>query len=312
MADMLTDNLSGTKHCDVRPSEILKSEKCVTKAQEAVESFMNPFMIDDKDKLVSLSSGATATKAIEAGVLRAEKAGKDAKEAFIKERLEKNVYIFEPVKRLNLKTLGDMEKKLKITTTKNKVVQYKQQGNIAFQLFVKSQSQGLQLDIKELMTFPLTPVPYSIGTADGFLAKTDKSKCFNYLTKDCEDGPSPSVESTLVIEDGNACFYYMKETPANFNLICQKIFDMMPKTADTMFSTDMYMPNSIKSMERERRGCSEKLIIKGVSTKKPRDWKQFLANNENKAQFINLLTKAWGHQSYASKLRDRKVILSCI
>ena len=34
-----------------------------------------------------------------------------------------------------------------------------------------------------------------------------------------------------------------------------------------------------------------------------------MANNENKVQFINLLSKAWGHQSYASKLQGRKVIL---
>ena len=192
----------------------------MTKAQEAVESFINPFMIDDKDKLVSLSSGATATKPIEMEVLRAEKAGKDAKDIFIKDRLEKNINFFDPVKRLNLKTLGDMEKKSTVTTTKNKVFLYKQQGNIAFQLFVKSQSLGLQLDIKELMTFPLTPVPYSIGTADGFLAKTDKSKCFSYLTKECEDAPVPSAESTLVVQDGNACFYYMKDIPVNFSLIC--------------------------------------------------------------------------------------------
>ena len=162
MADMLTDNQSGTMHRDVRPAEILKSEKCVKKAQEAVESFLNPFMVEDHDKLVSLSSGASATPDIATDVLRAEKAGKEAREAFIKDRLEKNDNFFEPIKRLNLKTLGNMNKQMKVTTASNKVIQYKQQGNIVFQLFVKSQSQGLQLDLKELMTYPLTPVPFSI------------------------------------------------------------------------------------------------------------------------------------------------------
>ena len=265
MADMLTDNQSGTMHRDVRPAEILKSEKCVKKAQEAVESFLNPFMVEDHDKLVSLSSGASATPDIATDVLRAEKAGKEAREAFIKDRLEKNDNFFEPIKRLNLKTLGNMNKQMKVTTASNKVIQYKQQGNIAFQLFVKSQSQGLQFDLKELMTYPLTPVPFSIGTPDGFLAKTDKSKSFQYLTKDCEDAPVPAPESTLVVYDENAYFYYLKEIPANFSKICDKIFGMMSTTADAVFSTDMYSPNSVKSMERERRGCSDKLIIKGSS-----------------------------------------------
>ena len=37
-------------------------------------------------------------------------------------------------------------------------------------------------------------------------------------------------------------------------IICQ---EQLP-----VFSTDMYSPNSVKSMERDRRGSSEKLIIK--------------------------------------------------
>ena len=40
------------------------------------------------------------------------------------------------------------------------------------------------------MKYPLTPVPYSIGTADGFFAKTDKeTKGIQRLIKDQEDSP---------------------------------------------------------------------------------------------------------------------------
>ncbi len=38
-------------------------------------------------------------------------------------------------------------------------------GNI-----VKSQEEGLKIYMEELMTFCLTPIPYSIRTADGYLA----------------------------------------------------------------------------------------------------------------------------------------------
>ena len=85
----------------------------------------------------------------------------------------------------------------------------------------------------------------------------------------------------------------------------------MPKTGDVVFSTDQYHPDSIKSMDRERRGCGDKIIVKGESTKKPSDWKAFLGNDENKKQFIRLISKVWSHHSYASKLVERKVILVC-
>jgi hypothetical protein len=283
----------------------------VRKASDAVKSFINPFDVETKDQLVILSSGAAASVDIVNDVLRAENAGRYAKDKFIADRLQTGKKFFEPVKRLNLKTLGDMNKKVKVTTTKSKVLQYKQQGNVAFQLFLKSQNEGLRLDLKELMTYPLTPVPYSIATADGFLAKTDKSKSFHYLTKDCVDADVPPSNDTLVVHDGNACFYYMKEVPCNFSQICSKVFDMMSRTGDAVFSTDSYKDNSVKSMERQRRGCSAKLIIKGQNTKKPPDWKSFLANDDNKTQFIQLLSKLWSNDDYATKLQGREVVLIC-
>ena len=116
---------------------------------------------------------------------------------------------------------------------------------------------------------------------------------------------TPATE-TLVIYDGNATFYQMKEVPGNFRLICQKLFDMMSK-CDVIFSTDSYKQDSIKAIERQRRGTSEKLIIRGASTKKPADWKAFLANNDNKEQFINLLVSEWSRDEYASKIKGRYV-----
>ena len=311
MADMLSDSSEGSKHRDVRPSNILKSEKNVTKACEAVQSFLIPFNAETADKLLILSSGAAATSVVERDVIESENRGREAKDKFIYVRLQTDRDFFEPVKRLNLKTLGSMSKVSKVMSTKHKIVQYKQQGNIAFQLFVKSQNQGLQIDLKELMTYPLTPVLYSIGTADGYLAKTDKSKGFHCLTKECTDAEIPPDNETLIIYDGNACFYYMKDMPNSFEKICSKVFDVMARNGDGVFSTDQYLPNSIKSMERQRRGCGEKLIVKGEATKKPPDWTLFLSNDENMVQFIQLLQRLWRGDSYASRLQERQVIIIC-
>jgi hypothetical protein len=123
--------------------------------------------------------------------------------------------------------------------------------------------------LKELLAYPLTPVPYSIATPDGFLNKTDKSKGYHLLTKDVEDVPPPPDDKALVIEDGNAAFYYLKDLPPNFKDICARLFDMVVRKSDIIFRTDMYLENSIKSMER-------KLIVTSENTKKPPDWKTFL------------------------------------
>ena len=56
---------------------------------------------------------------------------------------------------------------------------------------------------------------------------------------------------------------------------------MVLKNTDVVFSTDMYYPESIKTVERRRRGCAETLVLHGEMTKRPADGKALLTNNEN-------------------------------
>ena len=47
------------------------------------------------------------------------------------------------------------------------------------------------------------------------------------------------------------------------------------------------------------------------STKKPPDWKAFLANDANKTQFIAIIYKEWSKDEYAEKFRGQEVTLVC-
>ena len=156
----------------------------------------------------------------------------------------------------NFKRMSELNKFVKLKTSKNKVVEYKQQSNIAFQLLVKSQQKEAKLNMQHSLTYPLTTVPYSIATADGFLASTNKAKGFQHLVKGMNDAPFPPPSSTLTIMDGNYCFYYMvTKIPDNFKLICLKVFNMIPKDVDVIFSTDTYKKDSIEAMKGVHGRC---------------------------------------------------------
>ena len=129
-----------------------------------------------------------------------------------------------------------------VKTLSNREAQYKQQANVAFQLLMLSQKQSEKIDMRELMKYPLMPTP------DGYLLKTDKSKEFTYLTKELDHFTMLSNAKTLNVKDRNAIFYCMKEVPATFKQICQKIYDVsiMGKT-DLLFSTDMLATRKILS-----------------------------------------------------------------
>ena len=46
-----------------------------------------------------------------------------------------------------------------VKTLSNREAQYKQQANVAFQLFALSQKQSEMIDMRELMKYPLMPMP---------------------------------------------------------------------------------------------------------------------------------------------------------
>jgi len=148
-------------------------------------------------------------------------------------------------------------------------------------------------------------VPYSIGLADGFLAKTDRSKGLYHIVKDIDDSDlSVNPRDCMIIEDGNALFHCLQEIPSSFGNIAHKILSSIVEHAShVIFSTDMYSENSIKSVERIRRGCGEKLIVSGEKTKRPKDWKSFLTNDDNKKQLVQVLLNSWNSDASAELLQ---------
>ncbi|KAL4227611.1 hypothetical protein ACF0H5_013052 [Mactra antiquata] len=98
MADMLNDSDLGTSHRDTRPAEIKKSEQEVSDTIDAINEFIDPFSIDDKNNLYCITSGSRVPSEYEYDILQAGTMGKQAKEAFMVERLEKHDNFFEPIK----------------------------------------------------------------------------------------------------------------------------------------------------------------------------------------------------------------------
>ncbi|XP_060763255.1 uncharacterized protein LOC132872444 isoform X1 [Neoarius graeffei] len=139
----------------------------------------------------SLASGAPIDPEVEVDVLRAEAAGRAAKEQFIQERFVSNKSeFFDSLKKLNLKTMDQCSKRVKLTSAQGKLFVYQEQSNLAYQLLVKLQIMDKPINIEELIRYPLSPVPHALGSPDGYFAKTNKSAILHHLDRD-EEVPYP-------------------------------------------------------------------------------------------------------------------------
>ena len=77
--------------------------------------------------------------------------------------------------------MAAFNKTAKLTTSDGKIIQYKEQKDLAFTLLIKSQFLDEPLDLGELLTYSLFPAPYIFATSDGFFAKTNKAKMLHQL-----------------------------------------------------------------------------------------------------------------------------------
>jgi len=305
-ADMTSN--SHDSHKSIRPSQVRRSESEVQNIQAAFQQFSSPLSYkDDGDVLYCLSSGRPASDAVSRDLMRYTQVGETAAQEFIQTRLvDKTVPFHSPVKKQMLQTFMAMAV-TKSVVSKHKTIQVKKERNLLGSIFLLSQKHDI--DLERLFSYPLSPVPWSLGTADGALMKTNKSQLMKYL--EAKVAPAENVDSVaddVAVIDGNAVFQSITSPPSTFADLASHIFHTrLPKSRVIHFVTDTYHRYSIKEMERQRRGSSTCYKICGPKTRVPHDWKGFLRNSDNKTELTNVILNEWQSDQYAKHLHDRQL-----
>ena len=119
---MLHINSSYSKHNDSQRSRITRDETDVKNIISLLQdTWLNPFNPDLQD-LVCLSTGKVASSEVEDDLLRTKEVGEEAYKAFREQRLEcdpPNVKFHDILKKAKLKTLTDLNKKIKVKASNN-------------------------------------------------------------------------------------------------------------------------------------------------------------------------------------------------
>lgn len=303
-------------HKNNRPTEIKHSELDVQKLLQSFNNFMNPFDFDllhlEHNNLICLSSGMPAPTDIAADLSKYVSVGEAAAKTFIEERLlSKKVNFQDTLKKQRLQTFQSLAARKTIVTAKKKTLQVKAERNFIGQLLVMANRRNTEIDFDKLFTYPLSPVPWSLSTADGNLIKTNKAQLMHMLEDNI--GKDNTIDMNTVpnnytsVIDGNALLQSLVQLPENFGELARMVFKSLPNVPIVHFVTDSYHHNSIKQMERQRRGSSQKCVIGGPSTKLPRDFQSFMHNADNKVQLISLILTEWQSPGYALLLKNRTV-----
>jgi hypothetical protein len=211
-------------HKDIGHTRIACDEKDVTCIVNTVRELMtNPFDMEDvgdntTSKLVNIATGAVATSQVEHDLIKAHDLGNAVMESYVEKRLNTEAEgLFEPRKKMNLKTFKVMNKTVKLSSGKNEAAAIGADREFFSRLIIVANTRSI--DLREVLKFELSAVPCSLMHPNGSLRSTAKSKLLGQLEEEVKESivrtrqlPHSEQESTGWIIDGMASIQMQKPT----------------------------------------------------------------------------------------------------
>ncbi|KAL9975370.1 hypothetical protein ACROYT_G012525 [Oculina patagonica] len=223
------------------------------------ESMVNPFKLAWEDEepapLLNIATGVVMPPQTTDQLLFAKQTGAARVKEFVSKRLDSNATGFwEKISKANVSTFASLSKKVKIRRAEEKEITINGDRSLFGRLLVVARNR--HIDLKEVMSYELTNVPYALAHADGSLRKTTKSVLLAELER-VSPGvgrlPTSELEAALIF-DGMALLQSLKSAGCTtFGDLALKLFSVVTAALsqehcsriDVVF--DRYdNPNSIK------------------------------------------------------------------
>jgi len=296
-------------------ASINREEVQVQGIVSTIESMVDPFSYEGED-LINISSGIVAPVDVRNDLQHAFQIGTSGAEKFVVDRigLNGNVDFFAPLRTNKLKTFATMGSTTiaKLTST---TVNLKCTEKLFARLLVIGQTRNV--DLHHLLTYSLTTVPASLGTGDGQLVKTVKSKIMHEVERVVQHVELKDVpQNSALMIDGMALIQMMGTVPSTFCALAQQLLVTLVslgkhfKSERIDFVVDRYPQISIKNCERSRRAATGSQIVQITRPEQrtPKQFKKFLSSGQNKEELIEFLFCEW-KKCDAETLSDTKLFV---
>ena len=309
----LQENEKVGTHKDLGAQRLKRDEADVHKLLSVFTSELmtNPFSPSDNDDnvclpLVNIATGVVVPDEMTHSLVCARDIGRQHMERFIQQRLNTREKSFwDPLPHLKLKTFVTLAQKRQVKTADEKVQNITADRELFGRLIIAAKSRDV--DLKEVLTYELSAVPFALAHSDGTLRKNTKSVLLAELSKEVELLPrlpaSCRRESTAFIMDGMAIIQMVKTGGATtFGELADKYWTIctVPLNEEGCNRVDIVFDRydkqmSIKAGERVKRGSSTALEVKiaGENTPVPRQWGKYISNPTNKANLTAFICERW-------------------
>ena len=162
-------------HKEAAPKWVEREENDVQKITTCFKSGLmkDPFA-EESDSLSNVATGVVLPADEAKRLLASEEKGKAQKNSFIEQRLNTNTVSFwDAIPNLKINTFSSMTKTTTIKSTKEKLVTLTENRDLFRRLLIVANVP--QVNVREILCYELSTVPYALAHTDGTLRKTTKS-----------------------------------------------------------------------------------------------------------------------------------------
>ena len=315
LRQMISHCPSKLSHPDLQGLRIRKDTADVQSLVDLMDNnWINPMNPIDI-KLVSLSTGTLAPPSVSRDLIRAHDDREQEYQTFKNNRLEADppqTQFYDKMSKLNLKTFSHISSK-KLERGKAKDVVLKADRSLFGHIILVAESR--MLDLRDVLSHPLGPLPWALANADGTLKKTNKSALARHLEKNVSPAEEIPKPSTCII-DGMSLVQKINCNNKTFSQVADSTLASIlhegsqSKRIDVVF--DVYQETSIKDAERCNRGSRTSLQYKNIAPgHNVQQWRKFLGSSCNKISLIKFLVSEWRHLKYQQKIGDKSLFVTC-
>jgi hypothetical protein len=288
---------------DLQKHKIKGDNEALENVMVMLKNTMNPFDKNlDKEQLYNLGSGKAANKDTEKFLLNIEKNGDEARKTFIEECITNTSRFESPIKKQKLNTFATEAGRQKIKKTDGKTVSACLLRDLFGSILYLSLEK--KVDMAEVLTYPLTPLPLSLCHVDGIFHKTPKSVLLKYLESKVESQEPAHVDVTVI--DAMFFLYLHLNLPATFGGVARYLLARIMESDGLVvhFVSDKWIQPSIKDIERTSRATQTGCVsyqVTGESQKSPPNstYLAALRNPKFKESLVLFLLESWKEDIFA-------------
>ena len=250
---------------ELKPYRIVRDNSDLQNIIKALEDTLNPFQDNLLDKLFCLTTGCAASYDVQNDLTSIVDSGTIWSDQFQDECRDDPSRFERPNKRRKIKQFAS-------DAVQTKVLEVSCTRDIFGRLLFLAVTQNL--DMATVLSYPLTPVPFTLCHITGAMNKTNKSAVMVKLEGKGDSKKESSLVDVYVMD---AMFFLrtLPELPSTFGGIAKMILQKASAFAkEVHIVCDTYQEGpSIKRFEREERGNYQAAYqITGPNQRRPTDF----------------------------------------